>query len=32
MRYATVREAMIKGVADYTAEVRTGRHPRPEHE
>jgi 3-methyl-2-oxobutanoate hydroxymethyltransferase len=31
-RYADVREAMIKGVADYTAEVRARRYPAPEHE
>jgi 3-methyl-2-oxobutanoate hydroxymethyltransferase len=31
-RYAGVREAMIKGVADYAAEVRTRRYPGPDHE
>ena len=31
-RYGNVRDAMIKGVAEFTAEVRARRYPAPEHE
>ncbi len=30
-RYANVREAMIKGVSAFTADVRSRRYPEPEH-
>jgi 3-methyl-2-oxobutanoate hydroxymethyltransferase len=30
-RYGNVREAMIKGVEDYAADVRGRRYPEPEH-
>jgi len=30
-RYANVREAMVKGVQEFTAEVRGRRYPEPEH-
>jgi 3-methyl-2-oxobutanoate hydroxymethyltransferase len=30
-RYASVREAMVKGVEEFTADVRGRRYPEPEH-
>ena len=30
-RYANIREAMVKGLAEYTADVRERRYPEPEH-